>query len=350
MEAFSDGVLAIVITIMVLELHEPKGESWHDFAHVVPTLATYLLSFTYVGIYWNNHHHMIAATKRVDGTVLWANLHLLFWLSLIPWTTSWLGATDFARVPTAVYGISLLAAAVAYFLLQTMIIRLQGADSILASAVGKDWKGKFSPVLCVAGIVFALADLPMVSMALYISVALLWFIPDRRLDPGSPRPRTDRGGWSDRPAGQGDQRDPVRRCARHTALPSASVTAGIRSSVSSRQKRHNSVVWFDGSGLRAAGARWAADRAVGRVPAPAEPCVNRSSKAVTSPSSPATTRRKVSREPSPRSTSATAAGLRPIFLARSRGAGFPARESSSSSSPTRVAVESAPSSLLMPAA
>jgi TMEM175 potassium channel family protein len=182
MEAFSDGVLAIVITIMVLELHDPKGNSWHDLGHALPAVLTYLLSFTYIGIYWNNHHHMVAATARVDGMVLWANLHLLFWLSLVPWTTSWLGSTDFARVPMAVYGISLLAAAIAYFLLQTMIIRVQGEDSVLAAAIGKDWKGKTSPLLYIVGIVFAIVGLPMVAMAFYVAVAVMWFIPDRRVE------------------------------------------------------------------------------------------------------------------------------------------------------------------------
>jgi TMEM175 potassium channel family protein len=182
MEAFSDGVLAIVITIMVLELHGPKGDTWQDLGHAMPAVLTYLLSFTYIGIYWNNHHHMLAATDAVDGLVLWANLHLLFWLSLVPWTTSWLGTSDFAPVPAAVYGISLIAAGIAYVGLQAAIIRVQGKDSKLAIALGRDWKGKASPVIYAAGIAFALADLQAVAMAFYTAVALMWFVPDRRVE------------------------------------------------------------------------------------------------------------------------------------------------------------------------
>ncbi len=182
MEAFSDGVLAIVITIMVLELHDPQGDTWHDLGHAMPTVLTYLLSFTYIGIYWNNHHHMVAAAERVDGIVLWANLHLLFWLSLVPWTTSWLGSSEFAQVPTAVYGISLLAPAIAYYLLQTVIIRAQGTHSILRAAIGRDWKGKASPGLYIAGIALALAGFRWLSMACYVGVAVMWFIPDRRVE------------------------------------------------------------------------------------------------------------------------------------------------------------------------
>ncbi|WP_375492766.1 TMEM175 family protein [uncultured Jatrophihabitans sp.] len=182
LEAFSDGVLAIIITIMVLELHDPEGHDWHDLQHAVPTLLTYLLSFAYIGIYWTNHHHMIAATRRVTGGVLWANLHLLFWLSLVPWTTSWLGSSHFAQVPAAVYGISLLMPAIAYFILQRVIIHDQGPDSLLAAALGRDRKGKMSPVLYAAGIVFALVDLVPVSMAFYTLVALMWIVPDRRVE------------------------------------------------------------------------------------------------------------------------------------------------------------------------
>ena len=182
LEAFSDGVLAIIITIMVLELRDPPGDSWQDLKHAIPAVLIYLLSFAYIGIYWNNHHHMLSATDRVDGLVLWANLHLLFWLSLVPWTTSWLGTSDFASVPAAVYGISLLASAIAYVLLQAAIIRVQGKDSTLASALGRDWKGKISPVLYIAGIVFALVNLPIVAIVLYIAVALIWFVPDRRVE------------------------------------------------------------------------------------------------------------------------------------------------------------------------
>lgn len=147
MEASSDGVMAILITIMVLGLRDPKGDTWNDLRQALPTVLIYLLSFSFIDIYWNNHHHMIAATERVNGMVLWANLHLLFWLSLVPWTTSWLGSSHFARVPTAVYGISLLACAIAYVLLQVTIIRPQGKGSMLAAAIGGDWKGKLSPAL-----------------------------------------------------------------------------------------------------------------------------------------------------------------------------------------------------------
>ena len=182
LEAFSDGVLAIIITIMVLELHDPEGAGWHDLREALPTLAVYLLSFVYVGIYWTNHHHMIAATERVTGIVLWANLHLLFWLSLVPWTTRWLGSSDFARVPAVVYGVSLLTAAVAYFILQRVIIGDQGSDSVLAQAIGSDWKGRVSPALYLAGIVFGLVGVVPVAVAFYAAVAILWVVPDRRVE------------------------------------------------------------------------------------------------------------------------------------------------------------------------
>src|SRR3954466_9606792 len=152
MEAFSDGVIAILITVMVLELRVPHGTTWGALHESLPTLLTYVLSFVYLGIYWNNHHHMLMLTERIGGLVLWANLYLLFWLSLIPFATGWMGENHFARVPTAAYGIVLLAAAIAYYLLQTTIIRMQGTPSTLAAAVGRDLKGKLSPVLYAVGI------------------------------------------------------------------------------------------------------------------------------------------------------------------------------------------------------
>ncbi|GMA23866.1 hypothetical protein GCM10025864_16250 [Luteimicrobium album] len=181
LEAFSDGVLAIIITIMVLELRTPEGSSWHDLREVVPTFLTYLLSFVYVGIYWNNHHHLLQLVSKVNGTVLWANLHLLFWLSLLPFTTSWMDDTGFDPVPTGVYGIDLLAAAAAYWLLQRTLIRGQGPAGPLASAIGADRKGKLSPVAYLAGII-ASFWVPYVGVALYAAVALLWLVPDRRVE------------------------------------------------------------------------------------------------------------------------------------------------------------------------
>ena len=155
-EAFSDGVIAIIITIMVLEMKVPNGGGLEDLAPVVPVFLSYVLSFLYVGIYWNNHHHMLHAATKVTGAVLWANLHLLFWLSLFPFTTGWMGENHFTVVPTALYGVVLLMAAVAYYLLQQSIIRAQGQDSILKKAIGRDWKGKLSPLLYVAAIIAAI--------------------------------------------------------------------------------------------------------------------------------------------------------------------------------------------------
>ena len=181
MEAFSDGVIAILITIMVLELKVPDGTDWADLQHVLPRLFTYLLSFVYLGIYWNNHHHMLQATDHVSGGVLWANLHLLFWLSLVPFTTDWMGEHHWATVPTAVYGITLLAAAIAYYVLQTLILRGHGPDSVLARALGRDWKGKLSPVLYLAGIATTFVD-RWIGIGFYILVAVVWFVPDRRVE------------------------------------------------------------------------------------------------------------------------------------------------------------------------
>src|SRR5271169_3420019 len=156
LEAFSDGVIAIIITIMVLELKVPHGESLHALAPLIPVFLSYVLSFVYVGIYWNNHHHMLQTCRKVTGQMLWANLHLLFWLSLFPFTTGWMGENHFALVPSALYGLVLLMAAMAYWLLQTVIISMQGPESLLKKAVGRDWKGKLSPVLYVAGIIATL--------------------------------------------------------------------------------------------------------------------------------------------------------------------------------------------------
>ena len=181
MEAFSDGVIAILITVMVLELRIPHGTSWSALHESQPALLTYVLSFIYLGIYWNNHHHMLMVAGQVNGLVLWANLHLLFWLSLVPFTTGWMGENHFATIPVAVYGIVLLAAGLAYFALQTAIIRTQGANSTLAMAVGSDRKGKASPVLYAAAVGLAFLD-RWLAVAIYVIVALLWLVPDRRVE------------------------------------------------------------------------------------------------------------------------------------------------------------------------
>jgi len=181
LEAFSDGVIAIIITIMVLELKEPTGTALADLKPLLPIFLSYVLSFLYVGIYWNNHHHMLHSTKHVTGGILWANLHLLFWLSLFPFATAWVDENHLAAIPTAVYGFVLLMAAMAYYILQCSIIRLQGPDSVLAAAVGKDWKGKVSPVLYLVAIPLAFV-IPLISNGLFVLVALLWLIPDRRIE------------------------------------------------------------------------------------------------------------------------------------------------------------------------
>jgi uncharacterized membrane protein len=181
MEAFSDGVLAILITIMVLELPIPHGTTWAALHEAWPVLLCYVLSFVYLGIYWNNHHHMLHATERVRGSILWANLHLLFWLSLVPFTTAWMGENHFAAVPTACYGIVLLAAALAYYVLQTLIVRDQGRLSPVAVAIGRDLKGKLSPVIYLIGI-GATFVVSWLGFAVYSVVALIWLVPDRRLE------------------------------------------------------------------------------------------------------------------------------------------------------------------------
>jgi uncharacterized membrane protein len=181
LEAFSDGVLAIIITIMVLELKAPHGGDLASLRPMLPTFLGYVLSFVYVGIYWNNHHHMFQAATQVGGAVLWANLHLLFWLSLLPFVTDWMGANHFAALPTALYGGVLLMSALAYWILQGVIIRHQGPGSLLARAVGRDWKGKLSPVLYAVAIASAFASVTL-SQVLYVGVALLWLVPDRRIE------------------------------------------------------------------------------------------------------------------------------------------------------------------------
>jgi uncharacterized membrane protein len=181
-EAFSDGVLAILITIMVLDLRPPVGTGVDDLRHLGPVFAGYVLSFVNLGIYWNNHHHLLQATKRVNGLILWANLHLLFWLSLFPFTTSWMGERSFAAVPVATYGVVSLLAAIAYYLLQTAIVREHGLDSDLAAALGSDLKGKASPVLYLAGILISPVS-RWVGLAIYVAVAVMWLVPDRRLVP-----------------------------------------------------------------------------------------------------------------------------------------------------------------------
>jgi len=181
LEAFSDGVIAIIITIMVLELKVPHGESTEALAPLVPMFLSYVLSFLYVGIYWNNHHHMLHACTRVTGPMLWANLHLLFWLSLFPFATGWMGENHFAAAPSALYGLVLLMAAIAYWVLQQLIIASQGRDSLLKKAVGSDWKGKMSPALYVVAIPTAFWS-QWISQGLYVLAALIWLVPDRRIE------------------------------------------------------------------------------------------------------------------------------------------------------------------------
>ncbi len=181
LEAFTDGVVAIIITIMVLELHVPHGTTLAALQADVPVLFAYVLSYVNVGIFWNNHHHMLHATERVDGRVLWANLVLLFWLSLVPFVIRWIDDAGFAPLPTAAYGVVLLCAALSYTLLQWQIIRLNGRESLLAVAVGQDLKGKLSALLYLLGIVLAFVR-PWVAIALYVVVAMVWLVPDRRIE------------------------------------------------------------------------------------------------------------------------------------------------------------------------
>lgn len=184
LEAFSDGVLAIIITIMVLEIKVPHGTDWAALRPLVPVLLSYVLSFVYVGIYWNNHHLMLGSAHRISGSVLWANSHLLFWLSLIPFSTGWMGENSFAPLPMAIYGFVLLMAAVAYFVLQTTLVRAQGPGSPLARTLGADWKGKLSPVLYLLGIGASFWS-TWVASGFYVLVALLWLVPDTRIGRGT---------------------------------------------------------------------------------------------------------------------------------------------------------------------
>jgi uncharacterized membrane protein len=181
LEAFSDGVIAILITIMVLELRVPEDGSWSALRAELPVLLAYVLSFVYLGIYWNNHHHMLSAVKRVSGVTLWANLHLLFWLSLVPFVTGWMSENHFPPAPTAVYGIVLLAAALAYYLLQGALLRAGRDNSLLAMAIGRDLKGKLSPLLYCLGIGLSFVN-RWLGIAVYVLVALIWLTPDRRVE------------------------------------------------------------------------------------------------------------------------------------------------------------------------
>lgn len=181
LEAFSDGVIAILITIMVLEMKVPVGKDFASLKPVLPKFISYVLSFIYLGIYWNNHHHMMHTVKRVRGGILWANLHLLFWLSLVPFVTDWMGENHFAPVPVALYGVVLLMAAIAYYILQGQILHIHGKDSLLSRALGKDIKGKMSPVLYLTAILSTYVN-QWIAGAIYVLVALIWLIPDKRIE------------------------------------------------------------------------------------------------------------------------------------------------------------------------
>ena len=182
LEAFSDGVIAILITIMVLELKVPQGTEWRAVQPIIPTMLSYVMSFVYLGIYWNNHHHMLQTCTRVNGKILWANLHLLFWLSLVPFVTSWTGQNHFAPLPTAMYGAVLIMAAFAYTMLQASIIRFQGSGSKLAAAVGNDAKAKLSQLFYALGIVLAMLQHSWIAASLYALVAFMWLVPDPRIE------------------------------------------------------------------------------------------------------------------------------------------------------------------------
>src|SRR5579863_8588881 len=181
LEAFSDGVFAIIITIMVLELRVPVGDQLNDLTPVIPVLLSYILSFVYVGIYWNNHHHMLYAVDRINGAVLWANLHLLFWLPLIPFVTGWMGENHFSQAPVALFGGILLMAAIAYYILARALIRYHGAESTLARAIGRDFKGRISIVIYVVAIALSFVS-AWASVGLYVLVAVMWLVPDRRIE------------------------------------------------------------------------------------------------------------------------------------------------------------------------
>jgi uncharacterized membrane protein len=181
MEAFSDGVLAVIITVMVLELKVPRSADWLALHEMVPVFLSYALSYVFLGIYWSNHHHLLQAISHVDGRVLWANLNLLFWLSLVPFSTAWMGENAWASGPVALYGVVLLLAAIAYFILTRSLLALHGRESVLAAAMGRDVKGQISPVIYLAAIGLAFVN-PMISCALYVLVAVMWLVPDRRIE------------------------------------------------------------------------------------------------------------------------------------------------------------------------
>ena len=181
LEAFSDGVLAIIITIMVLEFSVPEGHTFKDIKPLIPKVLGYILSFIYVAIYWNNHHHLMHAVEKVNGKILWANLHLLFWLSLIPFTTAWIGESNFASFPMLLYGIILLGCAIAFFILQKTIIHFEGENSMISTSIGKNKKGKLSNLLYTIAICFSLF-IPIISGIIYIVVALIWIVPDKRIE------------------------------------------------------------------------------------------------------------------------------------------------------------------------
>lgn len=181
LEAFSDGVMAIIITIMVLEIKVPHGHELADLKPLIPAFLSYVLSFIYIGIYWNNHHHMMHTVKQVTGDVLWANLHLLFWLSLVPFVTGWMGENNFSSAAMGLYGVVLLMASIAYYILQGRIVKNHGKDSVLAKAIGKDLKGKISPILYIIGIIFSSMN-PWVAGFMYVLVAFIWLIPDKRIE------------------------------------------------------------------------------------------------------------------------------------------------------------------------
>jgi uncharacterized membrane protein len=190
---FTDGVIAIIITIMVLELKVPHGTDWSALTGLLPVFLTYVLSFVYLAIYWNNHHHLMHLVERVNGTILWANMHLLFWLSLLPFATGWMGENNFARFPTALYGFALLMPAIAYYLLEVVIIRHQGTHGALAKALGSDFKGKISIALYLLGMGLAFIA-PSVSQGIYALVAMMWLIPDRRIEKALKNEEEGRGG------------------------------------------------------------------------------------------------------------------------------------------------------------
>ena len=190
--AFTDGVLAVIITIMVLEFRPPHGARFADLVALWPVFTSYVLSFIYIAIYWNNHHHFFHLVKKVDGAILWANLHLLFWLSTVPFATAWMGENHFEAAPTAVYGATLLMSSIAFYLMQTTIIRHQGDESALRNAIGSDLKGKLSPFLYLTGIALAFVN-TIASDLLYLGVALMWLVPDRRIETAIRRSVSERG-------------------------------------------------------------------------------------------------------------------------------------------------------------